>query len=53
MPGQFGVERHTIQNIEIVKVDEERNLLFLRGSVPGHRSGFVTIRESVKKKKES
>lgn len=53
MPGHFGVERHTIQNIEVVKVDEERNLLFLRGSVPGHRSGFVTIRESVKKKKES
>jgi len=51
MPGQFGVERHTIQNIEVVKVDEERNLIFLRGSVPGCRSGYVSIRQSVKKKK--
>ncbi len=48
MCGHYGVERVTVQNLEIVKIDEERNLIFLRGAVPGHRSGYVVLRESVK-----
>ena len=49
MAGHYGVERRTIQNIEVVKIDEERNLVFLRGAVPGHRSSYVMLTQSVKK----
>ena len=35
MPGHYGVERVTVQNLEIVKVDAERNLLLIKGAVPG------------------
>ena len=48
MPGQYGVERVTIQNLEIVKVDEERNLLLIKGAIPGAKGGIVTIADSVK-----
>jgi large subunit ribosomal protein L3 len=53
MPGHYGVERVTIQNLEVVKIDPERNLLFLRGAVPGHRQGYLLIRKSVKTSKTS
>lgn len=49
MCGHYGVERVTVQNLQVVKVDKERNLLFLRGAVPGHRSGYLVLRPSVKK----
>jgi large subunit ribosomal protein L3 len=48
MPGQMGNVRRTIQNLEIVKMDVERNLLFLKGAVPGHNNGILLIREAVK-----
>ncbi|MHC4513163.1 MAG: 50S ribosomal protein L3 [Planctomycetota bacterium] len=48
MPGHYGVACVTVQNLEVVKIDEDRNLLFLRGAVPGHRSGYVVVREAVK-----
>lgn len=51
MPGHYGVEQRTVQNLEVVKVDAERNLLFVRGAVPGHRSAFVVVQQSVKKRK--
>lgn len=47
-PGHFGVEVKTQQNLEIVKLDEARNLLFVRGAVPGHRNGYVIVRKTVK-----
>lgn len=50
MPGQYGNERVTIQNLEIVKVDTERNLLLIKGNVPGAKGAVLTIRESVKAK---
>lgn len=50
MPGQYGNERVTIQNLEIVKVDAERNLLLIKGNVPGAKGSILTIRESVKAK---
>jgi large subunit ribosomal protein L3 len=50
MPGHHGVERVTVQNLDVVKIDEERNLLFLRGAVPGHRQAYVIVREAVKGK---
>lgn len=43
MPGQMGNARTTIRNLEIVKVDPERNLLFIKGGVPGHRNSYVFI----------
>ena len=48
MPGQWGGERVTIQNLEIVKVDEERNLLMIKGAIPGANGSLVTIRDAVK-----
>jgi large subunit ribosomal protein L3 len=43
MPGQMGAKRITAKNLRVVKIDEERNLLFLRGSVPGPNSAYVAI----------
>ena len=43
MPGQFGNDRVTKQNLKVVKVDEERNLIMVKGSVPGHKDGLVSI----------
>lgn len=48
MPGQYGNERVTIQNLEIVKVDADRNLLLIKGNVPGSKGSILTIRQSVK-----
>ena len=48
MPGHYGCERVTIQNLEIVKVDAERNILLVKGCVPGPKGTIVTIRESKK-----
>ena len=50
MPGQYGNEGVTIQNLEIVKVDTERNLLLIKGNVPGAKGSVLTIRQSVKAK---
>jgi large subunit ribosomal protein L3 len=46
MPGHMGQERTTIRNIEIVNVDPERNLLIVRGCVPGAAGGIVTVRKT-------
>ena len=51
MPGQYGNEKVTIQNLEIVKVDADRNLLLIKGNVPGAKGASLTIKESVKKAK--
>ena len=48
MPGQYGHENVTILNLEVVKVDKERNVLLVKGAVPGPVKGIVTIRNSVK-----
>jgi large subunit ribosomal protein L3 len=48
MSGHMGNERVTTQNLEVVLVDAERNLLAIRGSVPGHKNGIVMIKPSVK-----
>ncbi len=48
MPGHQGVDRVTVQNLEVVKVDEERNLLYVRGAVPGHRQAFLVVKQSIK-----
>lgn len=43
MPGHHGAARHTELGLTIVKVDAERNLLFVRGAVPGSKNGIVTV----------
>ncbi|MBI5778325.1 MAG: 50S ribosomal protein L3 [Planctomycetes bacterium] len=43
MCGHYGVETVTVDNLEVVRVDKNRNLLFVYGAVPGHKNGFVTI----------
>ena len=48
MPGHYGFERVTIQNLEVVKVDTARNILLIKGCLPGPRGTIVTVKESVK-----
>ncbi len=48
MAGQMGDEKVTIQNLEVVKVDADRNLLLIKGAVPGAKGGRVFVRASVK-----
>jgi len=43
LPGQMGNVRNTIRNLKVVKVDSERNLLFLKGGIPGSRNSYVLI----------
>lgn len=48
MAGQMGNDRVTVLNLEVVEADPERNLLLVRGAVPGPRGGLVMVRSSVK-----
>jgi large subunit ribosomal protein L3 len=48
MPGQYGGDRVTVQNLEIVKVDAERNLLMIKGAIPGANGSLVMVRDAVK-----
>ena len=49
-PGHYGVDRITVQNLEIVRADVERNLLLVHGPVPGAKNGLVIVTLSVKTK---
>ena len=51
MPGQMGNAHVTVQNMEVVRIDAERNLLFIRGGVPGAPGAVLTVRQQVKKGK--
>ena len=48
MPGQMGNKQITIQNLEVVRVDAEKNVILVKGSVPGPRKALVTLKETVK-----
>ncbi len=48
LPGHFGVEKVTIQNLDVVKVDADKNLILVKGAVPGPKGGIVTIKNTVK-----
>lgn len=48
LAGHMGAERVTIQNLEVVKVDAERNLILIKGAVPGPKKGLVIIKQAVK-----
>ncbi|WP_308636585.1 50S ribosomal protein L3 [Paenibacillus silvisoli] len=49
LPGHMGNETVTIQNLEIVRVDAERNVLLVKGSIPGPKNSFVKVKTTVKK----
>jgi large subunit ribosomal protein L3 len=50
MPGHLGVERVTTLNLKVLQTDVERGLILVEGAVPGAKSGWVTVRDAVKKK---
>ncbi len=50
LPGHMGVETVTVQNLEIVKVDSDKNVLLIKGSVPGNKGAILKIKDSVKSK---
>ncbi|PIE12827.1 MAG: 50S ribosomal protein L3 [Rhodobacterales bacterium] len=50
MAGHMGAVRVTTQNLEVVKTDAERGLVFIKGAVPGSKGGWVTVKDAVKKK---
>ncbi|MDR7857627.1 50S ribosomal protein L3 [Tissierella sp.] len=49
MAGRMGNEKVTIQNLEVVRVDVEKNLILIKGAIPGPKKGIVTIKATVKK----
>ena len=48
MAGQYGNEQVTVQNLKVVKIDSEKNLIAVKGAIPGAKDGIVFIRDSVK-----
>ncbi len=50
MPGHMGDVRRTVQNLQIVKIVAEKNLILIKGSIPGSRGSLVTVRTAVKNK---
>lgn len=50
LPGQMGGDRITIQNLEVVKVDAERNVILIKGNVPGSKKSLVEIKTAIKSK---
>ncbi len=48
MPGQYGVEQVTTQNLQVVEVDMEKGLLLIKGAIPGHNEGIVYVRPAMK-----
>ncbi|WP_416655955.1 50S ribosomal protein L3 [Bacillus amyloliquefaciens] len=50
LPGRMGGDQITLQNLEVVKVDAERNLLLIKGNVPGARKALITVKSAVKSK---
>lgn len=51
MAGRMGNERVTVQNLEVVKTDVEKNLILIKGAIPGPKKGFVTIKQTTKRTK--
>jgi large subunit ribosomal protein L3 len=48
MGGHYGVEQVTVQRLQVMKTDKERNLIYLRGAVPGHTNGYLVVTRTVK-----
>jgi large subunit ribosomal protein L3 len=45
MPGQYGSKKVTVKNLDIVKIDADKNLLYVKGCVPGHKNGIIVVRK--------
>jgi len=50
MPGRMGAERSTVQNLRVVRIDQERGVLLVRGAIPGRRGGMVIVCRAKKRK---
>jgi len=50
LAGRMGGDRVTIQNLEVVKVDVERNVILIKGNIPGAKKSLITIKSAVKAK---
>jgi large subunit ribosomal protein L3 len=48
MAGQYGNEKVTVLNLEVVKIDADKNLIAVKGAIPGSRGGIVFVRNTVK-----
>lgn len=48
LPGHMGAEKVTIQNLEVAKVEKDRNLLLIKGAVPGPKGGMIVVKSTVK-----
>lgn len=48
LPGRMGTDRVTVQNLEVVKVDADRNLLLIKGSIPGPTNSYVIVKSTIK-----
>ena len=48
MAGRYGGTQVTVQNLEVVRVDGERNLILVKGAIPGPRNGMVFLRNAIK-----
>lgn len=49
MAGRMGNERVTVQNLEVVRVDADKNLILIKGAIPGPKKGFVTIQQTTRR----
>lgn len=49
MAGQYGNKKTTVQNIEVIKVDDDKGIVLLKGAVPGHKGSYVILKDAVKK----
>ncbi|MCG8430308.1 MAG: 50S ribosomal protein L3 [Candidatus Omnitrophica bacterium] len=50
LPGHMGHQKVTVQNLKVVRADDKKNVLLVRGAVPGHKNSYVIVRRAVKKK---
>lgn len=48
LPGHMGAETVTVQNLEVVRVDKDRNLLLVKGAIPGAKGGMIVVKSTVK-----
>ena len=46
MPGRMGGKKCTVRNLDVIKIDKDKNLMFVKGAVPGPNGGYVIIRKS-------
>ena len=51
LPGHMGVDKITIQNLEVIDVDKANNLILVKGNVPGHKNSFLIVKEARKRPK--